>query len=55
MHEHITPSMLTEKEKCLAGLLYDANNDPQLLADRDRCHVLCVVAVGNPCRILKKI
>lgn len=25
---------MTEKEKCQAGLLYDANYDPQLLADR---------------------
>ena len=25
---------MTEKEKCRAGLLYDANYDPQLLAER---------------------
>ncbi len=26
---------MTEKEKCKAGLLYDANYDPQLLAERE--------------------
>lgn len=29
--------MKTEKEKAEAGLLYDANYDPQLIADRDAC------------------
>lgn len=27
---------MTEKEKCQQGLLYDANYDPELLADRDK-------------------
>lgn len=27
---------MTEKEKCKAGLLYDANYDPQLLSERDK-------------------
>ncbi|EJX07091.1 galactoside O-acetyltransferase [gut metagenome] len=32
---------LSEKEKCLAGLLYDANYDPELLADRMKCKDIC--------------
>jgi len=32
---------VTEKEKCALGILYDANYDPQLLADRDRCKDIC--------------
>lgn len=32
---------MTEKEKCALGILYDANYDPQLLADRDRCKDIC--------------
>lgn len=32
---------MTEKEKCRAGLLYDANNDPTLLAEREACLCLC--------------
>ncbi|EJW94805.1 galactoside O-acetyltransferase, partial [gut metagenome] len=32
---------LSEKEKCLAGLLYDANYDPELLADRMKCKEIC--------------
>lgn len=27
---------MTEKEKCRLGLLYDANYDPEILADRER-------------------
>lgn len=32
---------MTEKEKCAAGELYDANYDPQLLEERDRCKDIC--------------
>jgi len=32
---------MTEKEKMLAGEIYDANNDKELLAERDLCHQLC--------------
>ena len=35
--------MQSEKEKCRLGLLYDANNDPELIAERlaikQKCHV----------------
>lgn len=33
--------MMTEKEKAAAGHLYDANNDPALLAERRACKTLC--------------
>lgn len=33
--------MKTEKEKMLEGVLYDANNDRELIADRLRCKELC--------------
>lgn len=33
--------MRTEKEKMVAGELYDANYDPQLLAEREACKELC--------------
>lgn len=33
--------MMSEKEKCRLGLLYDANNDAELIAERQRCHDLC--------------
>lgn len=32
---------MTEKEKMLAGMLYDANYDPQLLAERKAAKELC--------------
>lgn len=32
---------MTEKEKARAGLLYDANYDSELLAERERCKELC--------------
>lgn len=32
---------MTEKEKCAAGLLYDANYNEQLLAERALCKELC--------------
>lgn len=32
---------MTEKEKCAAGMLYDANYNPDLLKDRDRCKDIC--------------
>ena len=33
--------MKSEKEKCRAGELYDANYDPELLAERRSCKRLC--------------
>ena len=35
---------MTEKEKAAAGLLYDANYDPQILKERARAQDLCLVA-----------
>ena len=32
---------MTEKEKMLAGLIYDANNDPDLIRERAACKDLC--------------
>lgn len=32
---------MTEKEKCAAGMLYDANYDPALLEERERCKDIC--------------
>lgn len=59
--------MSAEKEKMATGELYDANNAPELLAERNACKVLCLqynsmpyeatavrVAVGVPCRPIKK-
>lgn len=33
--------MISEKEKCSLGELYDANNDPELIAERMKCKLLC--------------
>lgn len=33
--------MLSEKEKMLKGLLYDANYDKTLIEERNRCKILC--------------
>ena len=33
---------MTEKEKAAAGLLYDANYDPQILKERARAQDLCL-------------
>lgn len=33
--------MMSEKEKCLRGELYDANNDTELIAERMKCKDLC--------------
>lgn len=33
--------MMSEKEKCRLGELYDANNDEELIAERQRCKDLC--------------
>ena len=33
---------MTEKEKMLKGLLYDANNDHELIKERNLCKELCV-------------
>ena len=32
---------MTEKEKCRAGMLYDANNDQDLIRERNQCKDLC--------------
>lgn len=32
---------MTEKEKMLSGMIYDANNDRQLIAERMECKELC--------------
>ena len=32
---------MTEKEKMLKGMIYDANNDPGLIAERSDCKELC--------------
>ena len=32
---------MTEKEKMLQGLIYDANYDPALIAERQECKELC--------------
>lgn len=34
-------NMQSEKEKCQKGELYDANNDPELIAEREKCKVIC--------------
>lgn len=34
-------SDMTEKEKMMRGMIYDANNDPQLIAERTDCKELC--------------
>ena len=39
---------MTEKEKMAAGLWYDANFDPQLLADRARAEELCAAFNAAP-------
>ena len=39
---------MTEKEKGAAGLLYDANGDPQLLQERARCKQLCAAYDALP-------
>lgn len=33
--------MTSEKEKCRQGLLYDANNDAELIRERQQCKELC--------------
>lgn len=33
--------MISEKEKCRCGELYDANNDALLIAERQACKLLC--------------
>ena len=33
--------MTGEKEKCRQGRLYDANNDAELIAERQACKLLC--------------
>lgn len=32
---------MTEKEKMLCGMIYDANNDQQLISERLECKELC--------------
>lgn len=33
--------MISEKEKCRQGKLYDANNDAELITERQTCKILC--------------
>lgn len=33
--------MVSEKEKCCRGKLYDANDDPELIAEREACKLRC--------------
>ena len=33
--------MIIEKEKCRQGKLYDANNDAELITERQTCKILC--------------
>lgn len=33
--------MTSEKEKCLRGELYDADNDKELIAERQACKEIC--------------
>lgn len=33
--------MISEKEKCSQGKLYDANNDKELIAERQVCKGVC--------------
>lgn len=37
---------MTEEEKMRQGLLYDANYDEELLAERRRCKELCLNITG---------
>lgn len=39
--ERISTKPMSEKEKMLAGMLYDANNDPNLIAERMECKEMC--------------
>ena len=48
---------MTEKEKMLAGKLYDANYDKELIKERYKAKDIppnCV-AFGNPCNPMKTI
>ena len=48
---------MSEKDKMLAGELYDANYDKELIKDRYKAKDIPSnsVAVGNPCKVIKKI
>ena len=48
---------MTEKEKMLSGVLYDANYDKDLIAERKVVKDIPSnsVAVGNPCRVIREI
>ncbi len=62
-------SAMTEKEKMLCVMIYDANYAPQLTAERIECKEMCrdcndlrprdipsdSEAVGNPCRVVRRI
>lgn len=37
----VIDNRMTEKEKMLAGMIYDANNDAELIAERLACKELC--------------
>ena len=45
---------MTEKEKMLKGMIYDANNDPMLIAERMACKELCRDYNDLRPRILKR-
>lgn len=38
--------MITEKEKCRLGELYDANNDGELIAERQRLRIFAMITTG---------
>lgn len=38
---------MTEKDKMLAGIIYDANNDPALIAERLECKEFRFSVFGN--------
>ena len=48
---------MTEKEKMLRQMMYDANNDTDLIEERKVVKDIPsdVVAVGNPCRVVRPI
>ncbi len=34
---------MTEKEKIISGMIYDANNDPDLIAERLECKQMNII------------
>ena len=39
---------MTEKEKMLAGMIYDANYDKDLMQERLNCKDLCSISCARP-------